>query len=417
MPTIEITRSTPIVRSARVTQLEGMFDVPPSARSEVRWKAALPIEARPWQIGLIVGPSGSGKSTIARELFPEELVHGFDWPADRSLVDAFPKGLSIKDITLLLSSVGFSSPPSWLRPFAVLSNGEQFRATIARALAERPELVVIDEFTSVVDRTVARIGSAAIAKAVRRRAGQQFVAVSCHYDVVEWLDPDWIYEPATNGFQWRLERRGRPPISLEIARVGSAAWKLFSRHHYLTASLNRSATCFCAFIEGRPVAFDAWLPFIGRLKDDRRARRGHRTVCLPDFQGVGIGNALFNFCASLWAGLGYRAFSCTGHPAEINRRLRSPELWRLTRAPSRTARDSVHADRRFSKLRNARASNRLTAGFEYVGPRLARPLGGANSCRRCPLIPSLGPIASIFSTTSAMPPACSFCPAPDRCWR
>ena len=60
----------------------------------------------------------------------------------------------------------------WLRPFHVLSNGEQFRATIARALAESAkgrELVVIDEFTSVVDRTVAQIGSAAIAKTIRRR--------------------------------------------------------------------------------------------------------------------------------------------------------------------------------------------------------------------------------------------------------
>jgi ABC-type lipoprotein export system ATPase subunit len=368
VPCVDLVRSSPIKRTARVMQLEGLFDVPTAKKSEVRWTCRVPIEEKPWQVGLIVGASGSGKSTLARELFGEHLVDGFDWPADRSLIDAFPAGMSVKEITLLLSSVGFSSPPSWLRPFGVLSNGEQFRATMARALAENRELLVVDEFTSVVDRQVAQVGSAAIAKTVRRRPGQQFVAVTCHYDVIDWLDPDWIYEPGTDSFQWRLERRGRPPIELEIARVSSSAWKLFRNHHYLTANLNRSATCFCAFIKGRPVAFDAWLPFVGHLKDDRQARRGHRTVCLPDFQGVGIGNALFTFCASLWKSLGYRAFSCTGHPAEINRRIRSID-WKMTRKPGRTANDT---GRLASSLNKCRASNRITASFEYVGPLMNR---------------------------------------------
>ncbi len=327
----------------------------------------LPIEEQPWQIGLIVGPSGCGKTTLAREAFGDSLVSSYEWPEDRSLVDGFPDGLSMKQITLLLSSVGFSSPPSWLRPFRVLSNGEQFRATIARALAGAAPLVVIDEFTSVVDRTVAQIGSAAIAKTIRRRTSRvrQFVAVTCHYDVVEWLDPDWIYEPATDDFQWRLERRGRPRISLEVARVDSSAWRLFRNHHYLSGQLNCTATCFCAFLDGRPVAFSAWLPFVGRLRDGRRARRNHRTVCLPDFQGVGIGQALVDFCASLWTGLGCRAFSASGHPGEIAAKNRSPN-WRLIRAPSRAPR----GDAGLRQLARSRATNRFTASFEYVGPKL-----------------------------------------------
>ncbi|HUE17055.1 MAG TPA: ABC transporter ATP-binding protein [Planctomycetaceae bacterium] len=295
--------------------------------------------------------------------------------------------MPIKEITLLLSSVGFSSPPSWLRPFGVLSNGEQFRATMARALAESGRgggLVVMDEFTSVVDRTVAQIGSAAVAKTIRRRPGLQFVAVTCHYDVVEWLDPDWIYEPASDNFQWRLERRGRPRISLEVARVGPSAWRLFRNHHYLSANLNGTATCFCAFLSGssarmadrRPVALSAWLPFVGWLKGGGRARRNHRTVCLPDFQGVGIGQALGDFCASLWAGLGYRAFTASGHPGEIAAKNRSAN-WRLIRPPSRTTPDRGPG---MKVLARSRASNRFTASFEYVGsklnPNLARRILG-----------------------------------------
>ena len=100
----------------------------------------------------------------------------------------------IKDITGILTAVGFSSPPSWIKPYRVLSNGERFRCDLARAILEGGELVVFDEFTSVVDRTVARIGSAAVAKAVRRTGPPRFVAISCHYDIARWLQPDWVLD-------------------------------------------------------------------------------------------------------------------------------------------------------------------------------------------------------------------------------
>ena len=51
-----ITLSVSVVPSARVAQLCGLFDVPPTQRSERSWDVALPLAARPWAIGLIVGP-------------------------------------------------------------------------------------------------------------------------------------------------------------------------------------------------------------------------------------------------------------------------------------------------------------------------------------------------------------------------
>ena len=90
---------------------------------------------KPWNIGLIVGPSGAGKSTVAGEIFGKDLVAGWPWSKDKAVIDDFPADLPVAEITALLSSVGFSSPPSWLKPFHVLSGGEQFR--IQRELDRR----------------------------------------------------------------------------------------------------------------------------------------------------------------------------------------------------------------------------------------------------------------------------------------
>src|SRR6185295_19097477 len=102
--------------------------------------------------------------------------------------------------------------PSWVKPLHVLSNGEQFRANLARTLAESPDIAVVDEFTSVVDRTVAKIGSAAVAKCVRA-SGRRFVAVSCHADIEEWLQPDWKYDVPAGKLSWRSLQR-RPELQL-----------------------------------------------------------------------------------------------------------------------------------------------------------------------------------------------------------
>jgi ABC-type phosphate/phosphonate transport system ATPase subunit len=357
MPEADIVVETPVRATPRVRQVCGLFDLPPQPVARVAWHVALPLDARPWHIGLIVGPSGCGKSTIARHLFADALNRQQaldEWPREKSILDAFPAGMSVKEITALLSSVGFASPPAWLRPFHVLSTGQQFRARLARLLAACPELAVMDEYTSVVDRTVAQVGSAALAKTVRQR-GQKFIAVTCHEDVADWLQPDWVYRPAENVFTWRCLQR-RPAIALEVFRCRPAAWRHFHHHHYLSGTLASGAVCFLASWQDRPVAFSAWLTALTR----GGGKREHRTVTLPDYQGVGIGMALSNFCASLWKALGLRATSTTTHPAFIAARLRSP-CWRMVRRPSLAS---------AGERRLRHATTRLTAGFVYTGPAL-----------------------------------------------
>lgn len=353
MPRIDVVKESVIARTPRVVQLEGLFDLPIAKRSTERWHVKMPIEDRAWSIGLIVGPSGAGKSSIAREIFGDRVVTGFKWPARQSLVDGFPPRLSIKDITGLLSSVGFSSPPAWLRPFAVLSTGEQFRVTLARALASSADVVVMDEFTSVVDRTVAQIGAAAVAKAVRR-AKRQFVAVTCHYDIEPWLQPDWVYQPHLRRFQWRA-LQPRPPVELELRRVSHDAWTIFAPHHYLSGVLHQAARCFVATSGEHAVAFVAVMPQLGR----RGLWREHRAVCRPDFQGVGIGSRVSEAVAAIvLAATGGSYASTTSHPGFIAARSRSPQ-WRMTSAPQVPGKHSVGY---------IAANWRFCATFRYVGP-------------------------------------------------
>lgn len=366
MPRHHVVVRSPIRESFRVAQLQGLFDVPVKKQTVHEWDVELPDDGEDWTIGCIVGPSGSGKSTLARHAFGGSLYHGARWPKDLCVIEAIAG--HIRDVTGMLTSVGFSSPPSWLKPYQVLSGGEQFRCDLARALLSGERLIVFDEFTSVVDRTVAKIGSAAVAKAVRKRAGARFVAVTCHYDVVEWLEPDWVLDMATGELARRRLWR-RPVIVLAIFPVHRTAWVLFAHHHYLSGSINNGARCFLATWEGAPVAFSSWIHTMTKFRRSLDMRE-HRTVVLPDYQGIGIGNRVSAFCASIWRGVGGRAFSTTSHPAMIRHRSGSP-VWRRRRL-GMVGVQGTSGKFDFKRYRKSASCARVTAGFEYVGPKMAR---------------------------------------------
>ena len=360
MPTVNIVRRTKITDSFRVQQVRGMFDYD---RAEIvhEWKSVLPVEEKPWSIGLIVGPSGAGKTTLASEAFPSFTFHsGFDWDSKKAVVDGFPSDMDTKQLVGMLNAVGFSSPPHWLKPFQHLSNGQKFRVELARCLLENKSGVVFDEFTSVVDRDVAKIGCAAIAKALRRKDGPPFVAVSCHYDIIDWLEPDWVFDVGSQQFEWRSRRR-RPEISLEVCSASTEAWSLFREHHYLDHHIHKGAQCFVAFWEQKPVAFTSVVHF--PHPKCATFKREHRTVVLPDFQGVGIGNRLSEIVAQHYARKGFRFVSTTSAPSMIWHRAKSP-LWRAHRFGHASKQQGSNG---ITGMKKSLSAKRITAGFEYIG--------------------------------------------------
>ena len=367
MAKLEVEVECPVHDSFRVQQVAGMFDVPLAERSVARFAVDLPEPDEPWSIGLVVGPSGSGKSTIAREAFGAALYDPAAWPADRAVVDCFD-GVPIRKVVELFTAVGFGSPPSWVKPYHVLSNGERFRCDLARALApgcrEEPSpgsslpMVAFDEFTSVVDRNVARVCSAAIAKGVRKGSLPcRFLAVTCHYDVAEWLEPDWVLDMATGTLA--RSRLQRPRIELEVHRCRVEAWRLFARHHYLSASLAPQARCYLATWGGEPVSFAATLPVIAR----KGRRRFTRIVTLPDYQGIGVGMRTVAAVAELHREEGHRISVTSSHPALI-RHCRDSPRWRAT-GVKKTGQPVVRNRSAFATYRSS--AGRAVVTFDYVG--------------------------------------------------
>ena len=358
MPTIDVVVESDVVLSTRARQVCGMFDCPPQAKQRLEWKADLPIEARDWNIGLIVGPSGCGKTTIARHLWPAELAWTPKWDG-ATLIDSFSGG--VDSVATALNSVGFSTIPAWLRPFDVLSNGEKFRAEIARRMLEQSGVIVIDEFTSVVDRQVAKIASHAVQKYVRRE-NRQLVAVTCHHDVIDWLQPDWVFEPTVRTFAWRSLQR-RPTLDIEMARLPYEAWRMFAPYHYMSAELNKAAACFGLWCNGTLAAFTGILHLPHPKRRD--IKKISRTVTLPDFQGLGLSFVLNDTLGAAYKALGFELRNYPAHPAFV--RAHKPPRWRLMkRAGTWQSRQSRQS--RQSTMVGRVSSQRPCAVFAYAGP-------------------------------------------------
>lgn len=284
-----------------------------------------------WNIGVICGSSGSGKTTILKHLAMNNgcTIDTPKFDNNIALISNF-KNLSPKDATLLLSQMGLASVPTWIRPFCVLSNGEQYRASLAKQVSDANEedIIFIDEYTSVVDRTVAMSMSNALQKYIRRH-NKRIILATCHYDIFEWLRPDWIYDLNKGGTLEKGDylRRKRPQIELQVYRTTTDTWERFKKYHYMTSDLNSTATCFVFTWNDKLVGFVATLTMPnGSIKN---GIRGHRTVVLPDYQGLGIGSKITEFIAGIYKRNGQPYYTKTVNPALGFYRENSPN-WKAT---------------------------------------------------------------------------------------
>lgn len=310
---IKINLKSNIDTTFRVSQIQGMFDLDLEKHGQNEIICQNPLTAiNDWKIGVIVGPSGSGKSTVARKIFGDSLWTGYKWKKNKAVVDNFEDD-TIKDITGMFTRVGFSSPPSWLRSFYTLSNGEQYRCELAKALLQKnKDIIAVDEYTSVVDRNTAKVMSIAINKAIKKGTiKKKFVAVSCHYDILEYLEPDWYLDMATGKVERRLLRR--PETKFEIVECEYSLWSRFKKFHYLNTNILKQAECYALLYNKLPIGF------IGIIQNPGffGCKRVHRLVIIPDFQGIGIGTKFLNCIGEIYNNKGEKLTIVSSHPGII----------------------------------------------------------------------------------------------------
>jgi ABC-type phosphate/phosphonate transport system ATPase subunit/GNAT superfamily N-acetyltransferase len=361
MPNFKFLKEHNPKKTFRVASVMGKFDLQNDIiQGSFEGNIDLPEK---WNIGLIVGKSGSGKTSIAKELFSEILFDKFEYKSD-SILDDMPQDKSVDEITKAFNSVGFSSPPSWLKPYSVLSNGEKMRVDLARCILSENKTFAFDEFTSVVDRQVAKIGSYAIQKSIRK-ADKQFIAITCHYDVEEWLLPDWVFNTDTMTFHLTSEeqKKNRPKLECRIyeTKQKQRYWNMFSKYHYLSHSHNNAARVFILTINNAVCGFCSALIFPHpKLKN---TWKGHRTVIFPDYQGIGLGSILSNNVAEILKKEGKSFISTTSSPVLIQSRIKDKK-WKTTRF----GRLPPHNGKSYNNGKQYNgSSNRITASFKYIG--------------------------------------------------
>jgi hypothetical protein len=230
---VKIDKKLPHFDGYATERTRGLYNVGVEDGQHFRLEVDVPVEEKDWQIGVVVGPSGSGKTSIAEALekkgFFEWHAH---WPQDTPIIETLGEDDYAK-ATAALAAVGLGSVPSWLRPRQVLSNGEGFRADLAQLLRggagdlqlNVPTSVYIDEFTSVLDRQVAKVGSGAFAKAWRKQNLGRIILITPHYDILDWVQPDWWLDTADGLDEFDADR------GVVVARKGDfPASGHFARH-------------------------------------------------------------------------------------------------------------------------------------------------------------------------------------------
>lgn len=355
---IEIRHNAKEFNSYRAARVKSLFN---AQGGDFTHTAELPIDDGNWQIGLIVGPSGSGKSSIGAKIFGNGIYDLYEgWPSDIPIIDAIAPSGDFNAVTGALAAVGLGDVPAWLRPFPALSNGEKFRAGLARLVSERPDNVVIDEFTSVIDRQIAKVGASAFAKSWRRGTGK-VVLLSPHYDIVEWLQPDWVYDTKEARFSRDCLRR--PSIHMDIYKVRGTFWRYFKPHYYLDLPMPVAAEYFIGVVDGELVCHLAVAPLF-----TANAYRATRLVTMPEWQGCGVGTAFLNeICRLHMSGAGrcghkLPTFFHTSHP-HLCSYLRKSGKWEQVSA-------KLYGDNK------ARSGNSIQKSQEKTGSGLKIASGG-----------------------------------------
>lgn len=202
--------------SGRVTDVAMQFGLPVLPPSQ-RVLEPLTVTVGRGRIVFIVGPSGSGKSTalnlIKKRFRSVQDVGRVRFPVGRSVVDVVCQGESLSRAIQLLGACGLGESPLWVRLPHELSDGQQFRARLARAIgmldrSRSASPIVCDEFCSGLHRRLAKSIAFNLRKLVSRR-GLSLILACSDDDILTDLQPDLTVRLLGHGQHELIERKPR----------------------------------------------------------------------------------------------------------------------------------------------------------------------------------------------------------------
>lgn len=230
-------------------------------------------------------------------------------------------------------------------------------------------------------------------------------------------------EVPVEGTQFQLREKeisgnieiGLPKLVFRLNRCDPSMWRFFREHHYKTRALSKQADTFILqlstistgisntqvngnasaanieqlasmLVPGMRVGFVATIPQSGAGVSDQRptsggvalpeksdltsqrpARRAHRTVIKPSWQGLGLGSRLSDAIAELHSLEGFKYYGQTVHPRFGSYRDRSP-LWQPTLWNHSTQRYKVESwKQRMANTRVRLRRPRFVYSHVYIG--------------------------------------------------
>jgi energy-coupling factor transporter ATP-binding protein EcfA2 len=331
MQNFKLTLASPVATSFRATKAANSLDIDSEKKSVHHFEVQADLTT-PFNIGLIVGASGSGKTTLAKHIYGDECFREVLDMA-QPVIDQFPESMSYDECAAMLCGVGLTAVPCWIRPAYTLSNGQRARAECALQMARDDiAMIVIDEWTSVVDRTVAKVMSHCIQKHARK-TGKKIVLMSCHYDVIEWLNPDWVIDANKQTYEnrrslWRDFKRTEQ-IQFDIYETTRGTWPYFSKYHYLSDRLAGGKCYYFGLWSGEnQIGFLAFSNYVPHRKGTKMQLHFNRLVIHPDYCGFGLGIYFLNKCSKLIADKGYEVMGKFSS-APVYNALKRDSNWRL----------------------------------------------------------------------------------------